>query len=164
MEYIRLGKIINTHGIRGDLKIDLETDFFDERFAVGNTVYLLDDGEYRPFEVTSSRIHKGYGLVRFKGYEDINLVESYKNKELYYPMDQIEEMAKRSAECTHDHPEGIKGAVTLATCVRMAEDGCSKEDILRYGCEMYPKPTREHLLYEYIHTAVQEEDQPRYLY
>ena len=89
MEYIRLGKIINTHGIKGDLKIDLETDFFKERFALGNTVYLLDDGEYRPLEVVRSRIHKGYGLVSFKGLEDINLVEGFKNKELYYPLDQI---------------------------------------------------------------------------
>ena len=94
MEYIRIGRIINTHGIKGDLKIDLETDFFKERFAVGNTVYLLEGNQYRPMEVVKARIHKGYGLVCFKDYEDINLVEGFKNKELYYPVDQIEPLAE----------------------------------------------------------------------
>ncbi len=57
----------------------------------------------------------------------------------YFPADMVEDIATKSAECTHNHPEGIKGAVTLATCVRMAEDGADKDDILAYGSRMYPK-------------------------
>ena len=49
------------------------------------------------------------------------------------------EAAKLSAECTHNHPEGVKGAVVLATCVAMAKAGKSKEEILAYGIEQYPK-------------------------
>lgn len=37
--------------------------------------------------------------------------------------------AKRSAECTHDHPEGIKGAQAIALAIFMARNGASKKDI-----------------------------------
>jgi len=47
--------------------------------------------------------------------------------------------AELSALCTHNHPEGIKGAVVLAECVAMAKMGKSKEEILSYGISQYPK-------------------------
>ena len=37
--------------------------------------------------------------------------------------------AKVSAECTHNHPEGIKGAQAVASCIFMARNGASKEEI-----------------------------------
>ena len=37
--------------------------------------------------------------------------------------------AKESAECTHNHPEGIKGAQATALCIFMARQGASKEEI-----------------------------------
>jgi ADP-ribosylglycohydrolase len=37
--------------------------------------------------------------------------------------------AKESAECTHDHPEGIKGAQATALCILMARQGSSKDEI-----------------------------------
>lgn len=47
--------------------------------------------------------------------------------------------AKKSAECTHNHPEGIKGAIVTAMCVYMARTGASKNEILKYATEQYPK-------------------------
>ena len=38
-------------------------------------------------------------------------------------------MAKESAECTHNHPEGIKGAQATALAIMMARQGCDKEEI-----------------------------------
>lgn len=37
--------------------------------------------------------------------------------------------ARLSAECTHNHPEGIKGAQAVALCVMMARQGASKQQI-----------------------------------
>ncbi len=37
--------------------------------------------------------------------------------------------ARKSAECTHNHPEGIKGAQATALCVFMARKGATKEEI-----------------------------------
>jgi ADP-ribosylglycohydrolase len=37
--------------------------------------------------------------------------------------------AKKSAECTHDHPEGVKGAQATALCVYLARGGTPKDEI-----------------------------------
>lgn len=51
----------------------------------------------------------------------------------------VVELATSSAECTHNHPEGIKGAVVTATCIWMAKHGHSKDTILHYVNTSYPK-------------------------
>ncbi len=78
MEYIRIGRVINTHGIKGELKIRSESDFDEERYAQGSTVYILYEGKYIPFVCDTYRVHKGFPLVSFKEHKDINLVEKYK--------------------------------------------------------------------------------------
>jgi len=51
----------------------------------------------------------------------------------YLPtLERVLEEAKSSAECTHDHPEGIKGAQATAACVYMARHGGTKEEIRSY--------------------------------
>lgn len=52
-------------------------------------------------------------------------------------VDQVIAEAQKSAECTHDDPEGIKGAVVTAVCIWMAFRGYSKEEIGRYCAEQY---------------------------
>ena len=49
-----------------------------------------------------------------------------------WAFDTIEEIlakAKESAECTHNHPEGIKGAQATALAIMMARHGCDKNEI-----------------------------------
>lgn len=57
----------------------------------------------------------------------------------YDSMQDVVENAIKTAECTHNHPEGIKGAVVVAMCIWMAKHGISKEDILNYAICQYPK-------------------------
>jgi ADP-ribosylglycohydrolase len=47
-------------------------------------------------------------------------------------LDEVLEQAKRSAEVTHDHPEGIKGAQAVASAVFLARTGQGKERIKNY--------------------------------
>ena len=47
-------------------------------------------------------------------------------------LDDVLSQAKRSAEVTHDHPEGIKGAQAVASAVFLARTGQSKEQIKNY--------------------------------
>lgn len=81
MEYVIIGKIINTFGIKGELKVYTTTDFISERFKSGSTVYIGE--EYIPMIIKSYHAHKGFLLVLFETYEDINLVEKYKNMLIY---------------------------------------------------------------------------------
>lgn len=55
--------------------------------------------------------------------------------------DNYEEMQKEAAstaEVSHNHPEGVKGAVVTATCVWMARHGCTKQEIFDYVLKEYP--------------------------
>ena len=47
-------------------------------------------------------------------------------------LEETLEVAKQSAEVTHNHPEGIKGAQATAACIFMARIGESKQEIKKY--------------------------------
>jgi len=50
----------------------------------------------------------------------------------YNTMEKVLEKAKQSAEVTHNHPEGIKGAQATAVAIFMARKGASKSDIKEF--------------------------------
>ena len=78
-----IGKIVGTHGIKGEVKIQSISSFTSERFQKGKTVYLKNNQNEIVMEVNSFRMHKGMALVSFKNYLDINLVEKYRDYEVY---------------------------------------------------------------------------------
>lgn len=83
MERVIIGTIVNTHGIKGELKVKSSTDFIEERFKKGNIVYIDNHGSTLEMKVKTMRIHKGLVLVSFEDNLDINLVEKYKGCLLY---------------------------------------------------------------------------------
>ena len=87
MQYVQIGKIVNTFGVKGELKVYSYTDFNDERFKVGSTIYLGEN--YIPVEIETYRIHKKMVLLSFKDMQDINLVEKYKDLFVYKSTDDI---------------------------------------------------------------------------
>lgn len=89
---IEIGKIINTHGIKGELKIISSSDFEEERFAVGNSVNIQFGKELIPMEVASFRRHKGCLLVAFKDLMNINFVEKYKGCVISVDSDELQEL------------------------------------------------------------------------
>lgn len=88
MDQVIVGKIVNTHGIKGELKVKSSTDFVAERFARGAQLFIDYQGQKIEMTVASYRIHKGHILVTFEGYRDINLVEKYKGCLLYAMKDE----------------------------------------------------------------------------
>ena len=90
MEYVVIGKILNTFGIKGELKADAYTDFVEERFKKDGTVYIGE--EHVPFVMRSYRMHKGFYLLSFKDVDDINLVEKYKGMLLYKAKSDIHKL------------------------------------------------------------------------
>jgi ADP-ribosylglycohydrolase len=52
-------------------------------------------------------------------------------------LERVEFEARSSAEVTHNHPEGIKGAQAVAAAVFLARQGTSKDDILNFICQRY---------------------------
>lgn len=85
MKYYEVGKIINTHGIKGDLKIDSYSNL--DRFKKGNYIYIGEEKE--KFEIFTNRTSKGFEYISLKGYLDINLVLKYKGKLVYIDETQL---------------------------------------------------------------------------
>lgn len=92
MEYIVIGKIVNTFGLKGDLKIQSYSDFDNERYKKESTVYVGED--HIPFIMNSYKIHKGNILITFKDNLDINKVEKYKNMLIYKAKEDIKPLKK----------------------------------------------------------------------
>jgi len=81
MEYIYIGKIVSTHGIKGEIKIISDFDFKEKVFVTDKKIYL--GNEKREFVIKSYRKHKNYDMITLEGYNDINLVLPFM-KELVY--------------------------------------------------------------------------------
>lgn len=81
--YFKIGTIVNTHGIRGELKIKAITDFADDRFQKGQAIYRLDKGQYVKEMIAKARVHKGMWLVTFEGVDNINQVEIFKGQDVF---------------------------------------------------------------------------------
>lgn len=77
MTLYKVGTIVNTHGVKGEVRVIPITDFPEERFAVGAELVIQAE---QPVTVTvaSMRQHKQFVLLSFAGLTDINAVEAYK--------------------------------------------------------------------------------------
>ena len=73
-----VGKIVNTHGVKGEIRVIRSTDF-EERFTPGNRLYIEKDNQ-SPICVTvkSHRIHKQFDLLTFEEFNRIDEVEPFK--------------------------------------------------------------------------------------
>lgn len=88
MDKLKIGKILGTHALKGELKIRSNSDFNEQRFIVGHR--LLIENQNEEFIIKTVRFHKGNYLVSFDGLQDINLVEKYIGLNVYGYKDDIE--------------------------------------------------------------------------
>ncbi|WP_079508407.1 ribosome maturation factor RimM [Mesobacillus jeotgali] len=93
-KFFNVGKIVNTHGIRGEVRVISRTDFPEERYKIGNTLYLFMPGSKDPEElvVKSHRTHKNFNLLTFEGHDNVNQVERMKGGILKVPETQRGEL------------------------------------------------------------------------
>jgi len=97
-EWLTVGKIVNTHGIRGELKVASQTDFPDVRFAPGARLTLMHPEHAASAvraAVQSSRPYKtNLYLVKFAEWDNINDVEKYKGWMLKVPREERLQLAE----------------------------------------------------------------------
>ncbi|PEZ05400.1 ribosome maturation factor RimM [Bacillus sp. AFS018417] len=95
-KWFNVGKIVNTHGVRGELRVISRTDFPEERYKVGNTLYIWQEKGTEPLavKVTSHRQHKSFDLLTFEGYNNVNEVEQLKGSLLKVPEEQLGDLAE----------------------------------------------------------------------
>ncbi len=90
-KWFNVGKIVNTHGIKGEVRVISKTDFPEKRYKAGNKLFLFLPKSNEPIELTvkSHRSHKNFDLLVFEGHENINLVEKYRDGILKVPESQL---------------------------------------------------------------------------
>lgn len=92
-QFLQVGVISSTHGIRGEVKVFPTTDD-PARFKKLKKV-LLDTGkEHLEFEVQSVKFFKQFVIVKFKGVDNINDIERYKGKSLLVPRENAVPLKK----------------------------------------------------------------------
>lgn len=81
MEWYNVGKIVNTHGIKGEVRVISQTDFPEERYEPGSELAVFMPKSKQPVRVTvtSHRRHKNFDLLTFEGYPTINDVEKFRD-------------------------------------------------------------------------------------
>ncbi|WP_415272743.1 ribosome maturation factor RimM [Bacillus siamensis] len=92
--WFNVGKIVNTHGIKGEVRVISKTDFAEERYKPGNTLYLFAEGAAEPIKVTVSthRLHKQFHLLQFKEMPSLNEVEHLRNMVIKVPEEDLGEL------------------------------------------------------------------------
>ncbi len=78
---LRVGVISNTHGIRGEVKVYPTTEDLN-RFDYLKQVFLDNGKELIELEVEGVKYFKGMAILKFKGYDNINDVERWKQSDL----------------------------------------------------------------------------------
>lgn len=83
-QYLEAGRIVNTHGVRGELKAEAWTD--EPAVLAGlDTLYL----EGRPLRVENARVHKGFVLLKLEGVDTVEEAMAMKGKTLFADRDAI---------------------------------------------------------------------------
>ena len=90
---LKVGKIVNTHSLKGEVKVVSSTDFEEQRFEKG-TELLITRGNQVVKEVTveSYRTHKNNLLVKFVGIDSIEEAEKLKNLQIKIDSENIGEL------------------------------------------------------------------------
>ena len=92
-QFLQVGVISSTHGIRGEVKVFPTTDDA-ARFKKLKKVLLDTDREQVELEIQSVKFFKQFVIVKFKGIDNINDIERYKGKSLLVPRENAVPLKK----------------------------------------------------------------------
>lgn len=88
-QYLECAIIINTHGVRGDVKLESLCDS-PEVLASLERVFTLEGGKYREIKVTHSSVFKQFVLATLEGVTDMDQAAAMKGTTLYASRDDFE--------------------------------------------------------------------------
>ena len=122
-EFLEIGKVNNTHGLRGEVKLEMWCDSIDYLRQL-EKVYLDDKGN-KSLSLVSARPQKNIAILKFSEINSIEEAEGLKNKILY---------------CNRNDAEIDEGAYYLADIIgaRVVDIETGREygkivDIMNYG-------------------------------
>jgi 16S rRNA processing protein RimM len=84
-----VGLIARPHGIRGQVIVNPNTDFPEERFGAGATLFVLRDACIEPFIVTTSRMQQGRPVIGLEGVADVDAAQELAGLEVRVPLEAL---------------------------------------------------------------------------
>lgn len=90
MDYILIGKVVNIHGIKGEVKIYPYTDDIDNLSNIDKL--YLDEKLSLEYNVENCRVHKNMLITKFKEISDPDVALKLKDKNVYIPKSDLEEL------------------------------------------------------------------------
>ncbi|MGN0534613.1 MAG: ribosome maturation factor RimM [Eubacterium sp.] len=127
-QFLEVGKINNTHGVKGEMKLTLWCD--DINYLKQLKVLYLDNKGEKPVKLLSARPQKDLAIIKLDGYDSIEKAEEIKGKVLYCNRDDavIDENANYIAD--------LIGCYIVD--VDTEEEYGQVKDVLNYGsCDIY---------------------------
>lgn len=87
MKYVLIGKLVNTHGLKGEVRILSDFKYKDKVFIPGMKIYLGKDKVCE--EIKTYRHHKVFEMITMNNYTDINQVLKYKGDYVFVDKEDI---------------------------------------------------------------------------
>ena len=84
-KYLEVGKIVNTHGIRGELKLQLWCD--DAEYLKRFKTLYFDENGNKSIRLLSVRPHKNAAIIKLEGVDNMDSAEQLKNSILFADRD-----------------------------------------------------------------------------
>ena len=92
MEKLLIGKIINTRGLKGEVKVNNYSSFLKQRYKVGNEVFLSNDEvNFVTKKITHVSVNNGFVYLSFEGINDIDMANAYRDYNIYCSSDELNE-------------------------------------------------------------------------
>ncbi|MGO1050072.1 ribosome maturation factor RimM [Crossiella sp. CA198] len=117
-----VGRIARSHGIRGELVVDVHTDEPDDRFAIGTVLTGKPrQGVARRLTITAARPHAGRLLVSFEGIADRGAADSLRGVLLTVPVSALPEITE--PDSFYDHQlEGLAAVDTTGAAIGVVRE------------------------------------------
>ena len=146
-QYLQVGIISSTHGIRGEVKVFPTTDD-PARFKKLKDVILDTGKEQIPMEIQGVKFFKQFVILKFKGIDNINDIEKYKGKSLL--------VTRENAAPLGEDEYYIADLIGMRVFTEEGEFGVLKDVIATGANEVYVVDSAEHgeVLIPAIHECI----------
>jgi 16S rRNA processing protein RimM len=118
-QMVLVGRVARTHGIRGHVLVNPETDFVAERFQAGAKIWSRVEGREQALTITDARLEGPRPILGFDGYGSVEAAEALAGAELRVPESELQPLPEGSyylhqlAGCRVETTEGAPvGTVT----------------------------------------------------
>lgn len=129
--YIYVGKIVNTHGLKGEIRILSDFLYKDRVFVPGFAIYI---GRKKEKEIINSyRHHKNFEMITMKGYSDIDEVLRYKGLYVYIKKEDLELKDNEYLDSDYFDLDVIVDGNKIGNVIDIRDSGNNKLLVIKTG-------------------------------